>query len=199
MPIHASFNQLKVKKLIPCNCDVCKDSQNPHFYDLNKLRERLANRKDDIECDKPPYNEVNVLSLIDDIGNRDKLIHSPNSPINNYHIGDIIMIETPPDPQPPIKVKSAWANGSFYLVIFIVVVAGIGFLGKNLPFPVLCVVIIAGVLFVPIIGGLQLKQDDRFKDETFLELMKLVIGQLPLIGNPLNKLLTPADKPKDQE
>ena len=109
------------------------------------------------------------------------------------------MIEKSPDPQPPIKVKSAWANGSFYLVIFIVVVAGIGFLGKNLPFPVLCVVIIAGVLFVPIIGGLQLKQDDRFKDETFLELMKLVIGQLPLIGNPLNKLLTPADKPKDQE
>jgi hypothetical protein len=49
--IHATFNQLKVKKLIPCNCDVCKDNQTPHFYDLNKLRERLANRKDDIECD----------------------------------------------------------------------------------------------------------------------------------------------------
>ena len=73
--IHASFNQLKVKKLIPCNCDVCKQSQNPHFYDLNKLRERLANRKDDIECDKPPYKEVNILSLIDDIGNRNKLLN----------------------------------------------------------------------------------------------------------------------------
>jgi len=76
--IHASFNQLKVKKLIPCNCDVCKDSQTPHFYDLNKLRERLANRKDDIECDKPPYKEVNILSLIDDIGNRDKLLDREN-------------------------------------------------------------------------------------------------------------------------
>ena len=73
--IHTSFNQLKVKKLIPCNCDVCKDSQTPHFYDLNKLRERLANRKDDIECDKPPYKEVNILSLIDDIGNRNKLLN----------------------------------------------------------------------------------------------------------------------------
>ena len=60
--------------MIPCNCSVCKDSQNPHFYDLNKLRERLANRKDHIECDKPPYKEVNILSLIDDIGKRDKLL-----------------------------------------------------------------------------------------------------------------------------
>ncbi len=127
--IHASFNQLKVKKLIPCNCDVCKDSQTPHFYDLNKLRERLANRKDDIECDKPPYNEVNVLSLIDDIGNRDKLIYAPkehdfkvnHTTINNYGTiqdldlkqGNNTMIEKSPDPK-PVKVKSAWA-----MVLFI--------------------------------------------------------------------------------
>ena len=76
--IHATFNQLRVKKLIPCNCNVCKDSQTPHFYDLEKLRERLANDKDDIECDKPPYKEVNILSLIDDIGNRNKLLDREN-------------------------------------------------------------------------------------------------------------------------
>ncbi|HEY9302552.1 MAG TPA: hypothetical protein VIQ31_40545 [Phormidium sp.] len=45
----------------------------------------------------------------------------------------------------PIKVKSAWANGSFYLLVF-VVVTGIGFLGQGLSFPVLCVVVIGGVL-----------------------------------------------------
>ena len=73
--IHDTFNQLKVKKLIPCNCDICKKSQTPHFYDLNKLRERLVNDRDDIECDKPPYNKVNILSLIDDIGNRNKLLN----------------------------------------------------------------------------------------------------------------------------
>ena len=212
--IHASFNQLKVKKLIPCNCNVCKDSQTPHFYDLNKLRERLANRKDNIECDKPPYNEVNVLSLIDDIGNRDKLIYAPkehgfkvnHTTINNYGTiqdldlkqGNNTMIEKSPDPK-LVKVKSAWANGSFYLFVFVVVVAGIGFLGKQLDFIVLCVVIIAGVLFVPLIGALQLKQDDRLKDESFLALMKMVIGSLPLIGNPFSKLLNPADKSKDQE
>ncbi|MFM7575272.1 MAG: hypothetical protein ACKO4S_19435 [Snowella sp.] len=99
----------------------------------------------------------------------------------------------------PIKVKSAWANGSFYLFVFVIVVAGIGFLGKQLDFIVLCVVIIAGVLFVPLIGALQLKQDDHLKDESFLALMKMVIGSLPLIGNPLRGILNPADKSKDQE
>ena len=31
----------------------------------------------------------------------------------------------------PIKVKSAWANGSLYLFVLVVVVAGIGFLGQE--------------------------------------------------------------------
>jgi hypothetical protein len=214
--IHDSFKQLKVKKLIPCNCDVCKDSQNPHFYNLNKLRERLANRKDNIECDKPPYNQVNVLSLIDDIGNRDKLIYTSkeherldshttnyifNAPIQDLDLlhseqGNNTMIEKSPDPQ-PVKVKSAWANGSFYLFVFVVVIAGISFLGKQLDFIVLCIVVIAGVLFVPLIGALQLKQDDRLQDESFLALMKMVIGSLPLIGNPLRGILNPQKEDKN--
>jgi len=80
--IHNSFKQLRVKKLIPCNCDVCKYSQNPHFYDLNKLRERLANRKDNIECDKPPYNQVKVFSLIDDIIGRDNFFNQEQNKEN---------------------------------------------------------------------------------------------------------------------
>jgi hypothetical protein len=46
----------------------------------------------------------------------------------------------------PIKVKSAWAKSSFYLFVFVVVVAGIGFIGQELSFPVFCVVVIGGVL-----------------------------------------------------
>ena len=67
-----------------------------------------------------------------------------------------------------IKVKSGWANGSFYLFVFVVVVAGIGFLGQELSFPAFCVVVIGGVLLVLIIGALQLKQDERLQEETFL-------------------------------
>ncbi|MFN9172940.1 MAG: COR domain-containing protein, partial [Synechocystis sp.] len=74
--IHATFNKLRVKKLIPCNCNVCKNSQTPHFYDLDKLRERIRYHKKMVPCDNPPYEEVTVLSLIDDIGDQDKLLNS---------------------------------------------------------------------------------------------------------------------------
>lgn len=48
----------------------------------------------------------------------------------------------------PIKVKNAWANGSFYLFVLVVVVAGIGFLGQELYFRAFCIVVIGGV-FLP--------------------------------------------------
>nr|WP_293112549.1 COR domain-containing protein [Moorena sp. SIO4G3] len=65
--IHDSYNRLRCSKLIPCNCSSCKNSQNPHFYEFDKLRERIAYRKNTIECGSPPYNTVEVLRLIDDV------------------------------------------------------------------------------------------------------------------------------------
>ncbi|UXE61268.1 MAG: ADP-ribosylation factor-like protein [Woronichinia naegeliana WA131] len=220
--IHDSFKQLKVKKLIPCNCDVCKDSQNPHFYKFDQLRKFVNNNIPDTRCDESLLI-VNVLSLIDDVFGRDNFFRQEQNRENPGIIvygdvhGDIKMqnpqqgdiheeiqvvnhqpiIVNPPENPKPLKVKSAWANGSFYLFVFVVVVAGIGFLGKQLDFIVLCVVIIAGVLFVPLIGALQLKQDDRLKDESFLALMKMVIGSLPLIGNPLRGILNPQKEDKN--
>ncbi|WP_459195171.1 hypothetical protein [Nostoc sp. FACHB-892] len=41
--IHDLYKRLKYDKLIPCNCDICKDNQKPHFYKLENLRNRLAN------------------------------------------------------------------------------------------------------------------------------------------------------------
>ena len=39
----------------------------PHFYHIDKLRERIANRKQTIECGKPPYEDVPVRGLIDEV------------------------------------------------------------------------------------------------------------------------------------
>ncbi|MCF3603532.1 COR domain-containing protein [Planktothrix agardhii] len=208
--IHQSYERLRVKKMIPCNCAVCKNSQEPHFYDFEKLRQRIANNKQNIECEKPPYHEVNVLSLIDDTIGREKLIEKgqEGEPRISYHnhIYNPQRVEInqgvntmEENQNQPIKVKSAWANGSFYLFVFVVVIAGIGFLGNQLSFPVFCVVVIGGILFVPIIGALQLRQDDRLQEENFLELMKLTIGQLPLIGNMLGKVLNPSDNSQESE
>ncbi|MFB2891479.1 COR domain-containing protein [Aerosakkonemataceae cyanobacterium BLCC-F50] len=210
--IHRSYERLKVKKMIPCNCSACKDSQNPHFYNLEKLRQYLAHNEQMIKCDEPPFKEVNVLSLIDDTIGKDKLTERESNSIYNIS-GSQVQINQVSGSQAqinqgtsameenqnkPIRVKSAWANGSFYLFVFVVVVAGIGFLGNQLAFPAFCVVVISGILFVPIIGALQLKQDERLQDESFLELMKMVIGQLPLIGDVLGKVLNPSNKSENE-
>jgi internalin A len=65
--IHDSYKNLKFKKMVPCNCFKCNESQTPHFYDFKKLRERKALNKLTIECGNPPFIEVNVESLMEGI------------------------------------------------------------------------------------------------------------------------------------
>ncbi|MGD1900814.1 MAG: COR domain-containing protein [Geitlerinemataceae cyanobacterium] len=63
--IHDSFHRLKVKQLIPFNCNTCKPSQTPHMYDLKRLERRLAKGQLTVECDES-YDDVDVRGLIDD-------------------------------------------------------------------------------------------------------------------------------------
>jgi internalin A len=65
--INDSYDRIRYQTLIPCNCSTCDGSQDPYFYNLEALRKRIANRKQTVECDKPPYEDVRVRSLIDDI------------------------------------------------------------------------------------------------------------------------------------
>ncbi len=87
--IHSSYNnRLKYNKLIPCNCETCNNNQNPYFYNFRELKERINHHKYTTECGKPPYKEVNVLSLIDDVIDRTQSGNFYNdiidSPIRNY-------------------------------------------------------------------------------------------------------------------
>ena len=86
-------------------------------------------------------------------------------------------------PNLPPRIKSAWANGLFYLFLFVVVIGGIGYLAGTLKLLNLIAVIVAGIVFIPLVGALQLRQDDRLSEQNFMELVKLAIAQLPLIGN----------------
>ena len=71
--IHKSYEPLRVKKMIPCNCFVCKNSQNHHFYDRDQLEQPIPKNEQNLEGDKPPYNEVDFLSLRDDRLGRENL------------------------------------------------------------------------------------------------------------------------------
>ena len=60
------------------------------------------------------------------------------------------------------------------------------FLKKMVSLPSLT--IIGTAIFIVLIGVLQLRQDNRLSEKSFVELIKLVIEQLPLIGNVVKQL-----------
>ncbi|MEO1377060.1 MAG: effector-associated domain EAD1-containing protein [Cyanobacteria bacterium J06635_10] len=64
--IHLAFERLQYQTLVPCNCQECKGSENPHAYTLEELRKRLNKGKFEIECRKS-YEMVDVKKLIDDV------------------------------------------------------------------------------------------------------------------------------------
>ena len=80
--INNSYNQLKCQKLIPCNCEKCKNSQNPYLYNFNKLLERVAHNELNIQCDNPPYSQVQVLGLIDNAIDFKQFIYQDNQDSN---------------------------------------------------------------------------------------------------------------------
>jgi GTPase SAR1 family protein len=70
--LNAAYEKLKVDKLVPCNCAVCKNMPlqtppaDPNFYEYEDLMRRKNVGKATIEC-KYSYDNVNVLQLIDSV------------------------------------------------------------------------------------------------------------------------------------
>ena len=245
--IHASYKCLKYKKLIPCNCDKCKDSQEPHFYSFDTLLKFWEDRRD-IQCQNS-YEMINVRGLLDDAIankiNRAKLMeaminregkqeivelpeerkrgdvyifHGEFGSVglqktdkgnitmsNNQQVAETAVIQQSNEgdnkmtqkKQNTKPIRSPWASGSFYLVAAVILLVVLGVLGNKVPLAALPIVLIAGCILVPVVGALQLKQDARLSDKSFVELMKITVGQLPLIGNFFNPAQKQIEPKKD--
>ncbi|MCC5643842.1 leucine-rich repeat domain-containing protein [Nostoc sp. CHAB 5824] len=195
--IHASYKRLKFNKMIPCNCSTCKDSQNLQFYLFEVLRKYLADQQSQIQCQKS-YQMVNVLGLIDDVMDKHQLIQEEEIRRggDNYYInaeqvkiqkGSNLMSNQSQQKKPSkpedVKLSFAFRNGMFYLFVFVVVFCIIAFFGGSLPFHYLALAIIATAIFIILIGVLQLRQDNRLSEKSFVDLTKMVLEQLPLISN----------------
>ena len=72
--LHLPFKGIKYDKLIPCNCLTCRQETEPHFFQLEVLKTRLAHNKESIECDQPPFHSVSIWGLIDDVDARGQII-----------------------------------------------------------------------------------------------------------------------------
>ncbi len=64
--LHSNFEGLVVKKLIPCNCEVCYKNGKPHFYNYNSLLRRIEKNKPTVECDIS-YEDVRIEQLLDGV------------------------------------------------------------------------------------------------------------------------------------
>jgi hypothetical protein len=86
------------------------------------------------------------------------------------------------------KQPSPWVSGSFYLIVFLVVIAALSVVGHLIPLIGLPVIIAGGILALSVIGAFQMRQDEKLSQENFLKLMALSLKYLPWFkrqeGNP---------------
>ena len=80
-----------------------------------------------------------------------------------------------------MRPPSPWASGSFYLVVFVIVIAALSVVGRILPIIALPIVFIAGIIALSVIGAFQMRQDSKLSEKSFLELMALSFKYLPWI------------------
>ena len=87
--IHRSYEQLCYKTLIPCNCEICKDSQTPHDYPYQRLQKFINDGQYQIQCQES-YQMVDVRKLIDDVvfDDLDDLLNVGDNLQHIFGIGD---------------------------------------------------------------------------------------------------------------
>lgn len=69
--------------MVPCICQTCIESTEPHFYRFQHLENLLSFGKPSVACEKPPYLDVNISSLIDDENSQPMSNKSPKSLIRD--------------------------------------------------------------------------------------------------------------------
>lgn len=112
--MHKRLEGLKVKKLIPCNCKICRNLTEPHFYDYDDLALRKETGKRTVECKLPPYEDVSVVGLLDGVFAKvinDELENSnSNTQITNNQPFVIMENQTNKSVQRPLRLYISYSN-----------------------------------------------------------------------------------------
>ncbi|MCK4766466.1 MAG: leucine-rich repeat domain-containing protein [Candidatus Aminicenantes bacterium] len=106
--INDSFKRIKLDKLIPCNCSRCKDSIEPHYYRLEKLKKRLRHKQFQVQCDES-FEDVEVLPLLDDFITRDLDLEKNEDPLHRHADS---RPKREPQPVKEIFISYAWGGES---------------------------------------------------------------------------------------
>lgn len=85
-----------------------------------------------------------------------------------------------------MKTNNPWISGSFYLVLSIIIISGLGVLSNLVVWYLLPIILIGGILIISIVGILQLRNDNRLSDKSFVSLIKETFKRLPLLNQIRN-------------
>jgi len=83
---------------------------------------------------------------------------------------------------PNMTKNNPWISGLFYLTVAIIVITGLAVLSNSVHWTLLPIIIISGILLIGLVGTLQLKNDDKITDKSFVSLLTETFKRLPLIG-----------------
>ncbi|MCV2487624.1 hypothetical protein OD917_22000 [Flavobacterium sp. SH_e] len=86
-----------------------------------------------------------------------------------------------------MKRNNPWISGSFYLFLALMILITIATISNFVPWVILPIVLIGGVLIIGIIGAMQLRNDSKLKEENFMSLMGMTYKSLPLLKNMSDK------------
>lgn len=85
-------------------------------------------------------------------------------------------VEPPPSVRPNI-----WINGSFFLTLFVVVIAALLAVSNFVSWLAIPSVVIGVILIVIVVGVLTLRGNDQLRDASLVELIEMTFRNLPLI------------------
>jgi GTPase SAR1 family protein len=85
--INGQYEKMNVEKMIPCNCEKCKKDQAPYFFEYQKLKRRLNNQINEIECENS-YKKVYIRGLIDEVMDEEKFTMGEREPEDQGRMRD---------------------------------------------------------------------------------------------------------------
>ena len=100
--LNKGYHGLKVEKLVPCNCRICRDLDEPNFYEYDDLIRRKDRGKTTVEC-KNSYDDVPVLRLIDDVFVTTFFTEQPKKIFISYSKSDKTYLEALKKALAPLK------------------------------------------------------------------------------------------------
>lgn len=86
-----------------------------------------------------------------------------------------------------IKRQSPWLSGSFYLVLFIVVISSLAIIGKILPPYYLPIVITGAILLLAVISAFQMSNDGKLEDKDLKDIIGLSVKGIPNLFKSKNE------------